>query len=306
MLKLAVRSLPRTAAVALLLGAGSPQAIAGQAPPDIGGILGAILNSALANQARQEWQNRPVADYSCLEAHNQSADRLAASGIGPNDPRVQRIFSQCAQEAARAVRDVPQPVATASSGSYNPDFVVDGLALGAAVYPDSPSYKAYKCRPSQEFPGFTWCGIKHPMTGKFGPFDSWTTILHSDANTAVFILQDIVPAYFSPGDVDREIQRLSLRFGQAARVLNGDARADAPHSVIAAWGAVTLTPLDESTVDELRRGENVTVGLVTDFLGDSGSPPAKVCLCSIWAAGRDTSGQPSSMTLERADCGLPP
>ena len=94
------------------------------------------------------------------------------------------------------------------------------------------------------------------MTGKFGPFDLWVTILHSDANTAVFILQDIIPAYFSPGDVDREIQRLSQRFGQAARVLNGDARADAPHSVIAAWGDVTLTPLDESTVDELRRGEN--------------------------------------------------
>ena len=161
------------------------------------GILGAILNSALANQARQEWQNRPVADYSCLEAHNQSADRLAASGIGPNDPRVQEFFRNAHRKRLERSRE-SLSLATASSGSYNPDFVVDGLALGAAVYPDSPSYKAYKCRPSQEFPGFTWCGIKHPMTGKFGPFDSWTTILHSDANTAVFILQDIVPAYFSP------------------------------------------------------------------------------------------------------------
>ena len=207
MWKLAIRSLPRTVAIALLFGAGSSSAIAGQAP-DIGGILGAILNSALANQARQEWQNRPMVDYSCLEAHNQSADRLAANGIGPNDPRVQRIFAQCAQEAASAAKIIPAPATIVSSGSYNPDFVVDGLAVGAPVYPDSPSYKAYKCRPSQEFPGFTWCGIKHPMTGKFGPFHSWVTILHSDANTAVFILQDVIPAYFSPGDVDREIQRL--------------------------------------------------------------------------------------------------
>ena len=50
------------------------------------------------------------------------------------------------------------------------------------------------------------------MTGRFGPYDSWVTILHSDANIAVFILQDIIPAYFSPGDAEREIQRLSQSF----------------------------------------------------------------------------------------------
>jgi hypothetical protein len=138
MSKSAVRSLPRSVAIAILLGAGSPQAIAGQASPDFGGILGAILNSALANQARQEWQNRPIVDYSCLEAHNLSADRLAANGIGPNDPRIQRIFAECAKEAANAMRVIPAPVTTNSSSSYNPDFVVDGLAVGAAVHPDSP------------------------------------------------------------------------------------------------------------------------------------------------------------------------
>ena len=268
MSKSAVRSLPLSLAIALLLGAGS-QAVAGQAPPGFGGILGAILNSALTNQARQEWQNRPIADYSCLEAHQVSADQLASNGIGPNDPRVQRFFAQCAQDAANAAKVTISPVVTAPSGSYNPDFVVDGLAVGSAVYPDSPVYKAYKCRPSDQFPGFTWCGIKHPMTGKFGPFNSWVTILHSDAHTAVFILQDVIPAYFATDDVEREIQRLSQHFGQAARVLTGDPRPDAPHSVIAAWGDVTLTPLDESTLDELRRGETITAGLLIDFLADS-------------------------------------
>ena len=103
MSKSAVRSLPRSVVIALILGAGSP-AIAGQAPPGFGGIIGAILNSALTNQARQEWQNRPIVDYSCLEAHNVSADQLASNGIGPNDPRVQRMFAQCAQEAANAAK----------------------------------------------------------------------------------------------------------------------------------------------------------------------------------------------------------
>ena len=87
----ALRSLPWSAVIVLLLGAGAP-AIAGQAPPGFGGILGVILNSVLTNQARQEWQNRPIADYSCLAAHNVSADQLASNGIGPNDPRVQKIL----------------------------------------------------------------------------------------------------------------------------------------------------------------------------------------------------------------------
>src|SRR5271157_710280 len=137
------------------------------------------------------------------------------------------------------------------------------------------------------------------MTGKFGPFDSFVTILHSNANTAVFILQDVIPAHFSPGDADREIQRLSQHFGQAARVLTGDPRADAPHSVIAAWGDVALTPLDESTLDDLRRGETITAGLLIDFLADSqksareGLPVFRMGGGAgyIWAAKFDDNGK---------------
>jgi hypothetical protein len=235
MARAAVRSLQWSVAIAFLLSGESLSAVAGQAPPDIGGILGTILNSALTEQARRQWELRPIADYNCLEAHNMSADRLGAEGIGPNDPGIQRVFAQCARGAASADTGILTPVATTSSASDNHDFVVDGLTVGAAVHPDSPVYKTYKCTPSDQFPGFTWCAVKHHMRGKFGPYDSWVTILHSDANIAVFILQEIVPAYFSPGDAEREIDRLSQHFGQGARVLSGDPRPDAPHSVIAAW-----------------------------------------------------------------------
>ena len=269
MARVAVRSLQWSVVIAFLLGAQSLLAVAGQAPPDIGGILGTILNSALAEEARREWERRPITDYSCLEVHSLSADRLAAEGIGPNDPGIQRVFSECARDAASAAKNMLTPVAATSSASDNHDFVVDGLAVGAAVYPDSAVYKTYKCTPSDQFPGFTWCATKHHMRGKFGPYDSWVTILHSDANILVFILQEIVPAYFSPGDAETEIDRLSQHFGQAARVLNGDPRPDAPHSVIAAWGDVTLTPLDESIMGALRRGETITAGLLIDFLAGS-------------------------------------
>jgi hypothetical protein len=93
------RTLSACVAITLLIGAEPPPAIAGQALPQMGGILGAILNSALTNQARREWQDRPIADYSCLEAHNLSADQLDANAFGPNDPRIQGILAQCAREA---------------------------------------------------------------------------------------------------------------------------------------------------------------------------------------------------------------
>src|ERR1700722_8908042 len=95
--KLRVRTCLSSLVVAVALVV-TGEAGAGQNAPNIGGILGVILNSALANQVRQEWQSRPVADFSCLEAHNVSADQLAESGVGPNDPRVQRMFAQCARE----------------------------------------------------------------------------------------------------------------------------------------------------------------------------------------------------------------
>ena len=125
------------------------------------------------------------------------------------------------------------------------------------------------------------------------------TILHSDANTAVFILQDVIPAYFAPGDADREIQRLSQYFGQSARVYNSDARADAPRSVIATWGDVTLTPLDQPTLDALSRGETINAGLIIDFLADprksarQGLPVFHIGGGSgyIWSAMVDDSGK---------------
>lgn len=156
-----------------------------------------------------------------------------------------------------------------STGPSNSDYIIDGLHLGGTVNPDSPTYKAYTCRPSEQFASFTWCSIKHPMTGKLGPYNSWLTFLRSPENTAVFVTLAVTPAHFLPGDVEQEIERLSRYIGQEARVLYAEPRPDAPHAVIAVWGYTTLTPLDEFTMDALRRGETITAGLLVDYLGDA-------------------------------------
>jgi hypothetical protein len=176
------------------------------------------------------------------------------------------MFAECARDAAN--RPPATIAAAAPTGPYNPDFVIEGLSVGGAVHPDSAVYKSYKCRASEEFSGFTWCAVKHSLSGRLGPYDSWVTILHSDSNTAVFIMQDVIPAFFSSGDAEREIQRLSQHFGQVARIYT-EPRSDTLHSVIATWGDVTLTPLDQPTMDAIGRGDRINAGLVIDFLADS-------------------------------------
>jgi hypothetical protein len=156
-----------------------------------------------------------------------------------------------------------------AAGLRSRDFIVDGLALGGLVYPDSEIYKAYACRSSEDFSGFTWCTHQSERLGKFGHFTSRVMLLHSSSNRVVFVTETVVPAYFSPGDAEREIERISKGFGQEARTLTADVKPGLPHAVLATWGDVTLTPLDETALEALRRGEIIHRGLIADFLGDA-------------------------------------
>jgi hypothetical protein len=181
------------------------------------------------------------------------------------------------------------------------NFIVDGLALGGSVYPDSEIYRAYACRASQDFTGFTWCTHQSERLGKFGHFQSRVMLLHSASNKVVFITETILPAFFSPGDVDREISRISKSFGQEARTLTADVKPGLPQAVLATWGDVKLTPLDEATLDALRRGEPIHRGLIADFLGDarksarSGLPVFSIGGGPgfVWGASFDNAGKGS-------------
>src|SRR5208283_5965428 len=99
----------------------------------------------------------------CLASRNLSADQFAARGIGPNDPRIRGLFNECARARRYAPeRTEPPQVAAPAVGPYNPNFVVDRIAVGGTVYPESAIYKSYTCRPSNDFPGFTRCDV--PVT----------------------------------------------------------------------------------------------------------------------------------------------
>jgi len=93
------------------------------------------------------------------------------------------------------------------------------------------------------------------------------SVFRSQTNAAVEITQAVDPAFFRQGDTEREIRRLSRDFGQQARVIATDLPSGG-RAVIAAWGAVALTPLDSATIDALRSGAPVHSGLLVGALGD--------------------------------------
>jgi hypothetical protein len=214
--------------------------------PGLFGIFGGLINTALVDAARRDWQTRPFSDYNCLARHGVSANQLANLGIGPEDPRARQILSECAFAAPAApVPVAPAPAQGATAAPPSPDYaappspnyVVNGLALGAPLGPPADAAAGYACHASDDYPGFAWCQSHHAESRKFGSETTWMSVFRSQTNAAVEITQAVDPAFFRQGDADREIQRLSRDFGQQARVI----AADLPwggHAVIAAWGAV--------------------------------------------------------------------
>ncbi len=151
-----------------------------------------------------------------------------------------------------------------------PQYIVDGLALGDPVAPGSAAYREYKCGPSEQFASFTWCQRRRTEMGKFGVFASVNSILHSQNRATAYISRYIEPAFFEAGDIQREIERLSQLFGSEPHVLRSPRQLGGPEAIIAHWGDVTLEQLDNQSLAELAAGKSVRRGMLFDFLADFG------------------------------------
>lgn len=155
-------------------------------------------------------------------------------------------------------------MAAASKSDLFSQFAVDGLALGAKINPGGGAYREYKCGPSEQFPGFTYCTRR--VTGARG--ESSFTILHDDERRTHYVTRTLRPAQFGPGDIDREIRRLSDTFGLRATRLQGPPGTPARASVIAYWGPLELQRLDAETVGRIAAGIPSKAGMLVDFLGN--------------------------------------
>jgi len=236
--------------VPVLLLAGTSTAIA-QAPNDLTRMLGAPQRPSVQAATRSEWNKVSRPEIGCInDALRQQGARietLIQRGVMPSDPRIGSIRSDCQQ--------LP-------SGSK---YVVAGLSLGSRVQFGSSDYREYRCSPSEQFGGFTWCQKTRQERG----FANVTySILHSQDGTVIYVNRFQEPAFFGRNEADEAIRQYSTRIGEKAQINRLPPRRGIPEGIIATWGKVVLEPLDNDSIKMLAEGRSPKKGYLIDFIGN--------------------------------------
>jgi hypothetical protein len=233
-----------------------------QQPNDFHNLFGNIVRFGMVGAAQSEWRRLPPSEIGCIERalvqQGVNVQNLIQRGIMPADSRLGQVRASCRTQNPQQ----PQPVA-----SQNVAYVVDGLVLGGRVAFESSAYREYQCAPSEQFAGFTWCHKQVQAKDRSGTILFSNSILHSSDGVAVYVNREIEPATFEPGEFEKEIARLSAKYGEQARVTRMPPIAGLDRTgIIAQWGKIELVPLDADSVATLASGKNVTQGLLVDFL----------------------------------------
>jgi hypothetical protein len=236
--------------VPVLLLAGTSSALA-QTPNDWTRMFGAPQRPSVQAATRSEWNKISRPEVGCindaLRQHGARIETLIQRGVMPSDPKIRDIRSDCRQSP---------------SGSR---YVVAGLDLGSRVQFDSSEYREYKCGPSDQFDGFTWCQKTRQERG----FANVTySILHSQDGTLVYVNRFQEPAFFGRNEADEAIRQYSTRIGEKAQIKRLPPRRGIPEGILATWGKVVLEPLDNDSIKTLAEGRSPKKGYLIDFIGN--------------------------------------
>jgi hypothetical protein len=193
-----------------------------------------------------------------------------ASALAQRPDDFRQTFVTIAQavtaQATQAQLERQEPQITAGQSSA---YAVSGVVLGATVKFGSSAYREYKCGPSDQFDGFTWCQKTRKEKERRGKFNATYSILHSRDGVAVYINRYQEPAFFGASEADDDIQQYSRKIGETPRITRMPQRAGFPNGILASWGKVELEPLDNDSIKALAEGRRpVTKGYVVDFIGD--------------------------------------
>ncbi|MGY4432834.1 hypothetical protein ACVWWO_005311 [Bradyrhizobium sp. F1.13.1] len=189
------------------------------------------------------------------------------------------------------------PVPLAQTPQAEAPYIVDGLHLGGHVKVGSPSYLEYRCGPSEQFGGLTWCQRRRQEISPRGAYSSTTTIVHSDDGTALYVNRYLEPAFFAGTEAMDDVRRLSAKYGEPRYVT--PPVAVGPRTLMATWGDVSLQPLDRARLADLAAGRDVRAGILVDHIGNFqrsasiGLPVYRVTGGAgyVWAASWDPAGR---------------
>jgi len=167
--------------------------------------------------------------------------------------------TELAQAASR-----PAPRTITGSSPY----AVEGLHLGVRLSKASDEYGKFRCVPSEQFAGHTWCTRQQPGSESRGKFEATYSLLHAADGTIVYVNRFQAPAYWTGNEVDDDIQRQAKKIGTEPNILKLPAHSGPTKGTIATWGKLNLQLLDPTSIAALAEGRSVKKGLLVDYIGD--------------------------------------
>ena len=147
-------------------------------------------------------------------------------------------------------------------------YSVAGLSLGSRVQFDSADYREYKCSPSEQFAGYTWCQKTRQEKDRRGSLTVANSLLHSRDGTVFYVNRFQEPAFFGANEADAAIRQYSTKFGEKAEIKRLPRQQGRPEGVLATWGKVVLEPLDRDSLTAVAAGKSPKIGFLVDFIGD--------------------------------------
>jgi hypothetical protein len=250
---------------ALLCLLGSASSALAQGPDDFLRTFGTIKQPATVQATQAAWAELPSEQAGCINdalyQQGGSVEALIQRGVLPSDSRLANARSNCQNQFER---QDPQP-----TGGQSSAYAVSDVALGATVKFGSSAYKEYRCAPSDQFDGFTWCQKTRKGKERRGKFNATYSILHSRDGVAVYLNRYQEPAFFGASEADDDIQRYSRKIGESPRITRMPHRGGYPNGILASWGKVELEPLDKDSIKALAEGRRpITKGYFIDFIGN--------------------------------------
>jgi hypothetical protein len=147
-------------------------------------------------------------------------------------------------------------------------YAVDGITLGTQLNFASASYHEYKCSPSEQFDGFTWCQKARSDKERRGRNAVGYSLLHSRTGNVVYVNRSQEPSFLKADEAERDLQRYASKIGETPRIMKMPHRSGVSDGLIATWGKITLVPLDQKSVKVLAEGKRPKKGLLIDWLGN--------------------------------------
>ena len=92
-------------------------------------------------------------------------------------PRWLGVLALLSAGGSLALAQAPGDAGRTPGGPQDPVYAVGGLTLGARVPFDSAAYREYKCGPSDQFAGLTWCQRIRQDKERRGAFAAKTLLL---------------------------------------------------------------------------------------------------------------------------------